>query len=157
MFPCFWTFTLLVWKDLLFRRSGNFAHCQDKNMHFLSSFTATAKWVWIDKYLLNMSCLWRIKIMCFTLCKDQFKPGKWKKSLKVKNVEVVNSAICAIFTLRHCKQLAAGRWGDFPHETFYFEIFPKTNVVSVTFGSRYNHGQSLKNIYFPTRNAVDRF
>ena len=34
-------------------------------------------------------------------------PSKRKKSLKVQNFEVVNSAICAIFTLCHCKNLAA--------------------------------------------------
>ena len=81
----------------------------------------------------------------------------WKKSLKVQNFEVVNSAICAIFTLCHCKNLASECWSDFSPENFYFEIFSKTNVVSITFGLRYIHGQSLKEIDFPTRNAVDRF
>ena len=104
-----------------------------------------------------MSCFWGLKIVCFTSFKDQFKPEKWKKSLKVKNFEVVNSAICSIFTLLHCKKLAAGRWSDFCPEKFYFEIFPKTNAVSVTFGPIYIHGQSLKEIDFLTRNAVDRF
>ena len=52
---------------------------------------------------------------------------------------------------------AAARWADFPPEKFYFEIFPKTNAVSITFGPIYIHGQSLKEINFPTRNAVDRF
>ena len=47
--------------------------------------------------------------MCFTYVKDQFKLGKWKKSLKVKSFEVVNSAIRAIFTIHRCKKLAAGR------------------------------------------------
>lgn len=42
-------------------------------------------------------------------------------------------------------------------ERFHFEIFPKTNAISITFGPRYIHGQSLKEIDFPTRNAVDRF
>ena len=59
---------------------------------------------------------------------------------------MVNSAICAIFTLCHCKNLAAGRWSDFPPEKFYSEIFPKTNAVSITFGLRYIHGQSLKEL-----------
>ena len=54
-------------------------------------------------------------------------------------------------------QKIAGRWSDFRPEKFYFEIFPKTNAVSITFGPRYNHGQSLKEIDFLTRNAVDRF
>ena len=104
-----------------------------------------------------MSCFWRTKIVCFTSFKDQFNPRKWKRSLKVKNFEVVNSAICAIFTLCHCKNLAAGRWGDFPPKKFYFEIFPKTNAISITFGPREIHGQSFKEIDFPTRNAVERF
>ena len=39
--------------------------------------------------------------MRFTSFKDQFKLGKWKKSLKEKSFEVVNSAIRAIFTVRH--------------------------------------------------------
>ena len=48
--------------------------------------------------------------MRFTSFKDQFKLGKWKKSLKEKSFEVVNSAIRAIFTnIRQCKKLAAGR------------------------------------------------
>ena len=34
MFLCFWTFPLLVWKDILFRRCGEFAQCWDENMHF---------------------------------------------------------------------------------------------------------------------------
>ena len=42
-------------------------------------------------------------------------------------------------------------------QKFNFEIFPKTNAFSITFGPRYIHGQSLKEIDFPTRNAVDRF
>ena len=55
------------------------------------------------------------------------------------------------------KNLAAECWSDFPSEKFYFEIFSKTNAVSITFGLRYIHGQSLKKIDFPTRNAVDQF
>ena len=70
----------------------------------------------------------------------------------MKNFEVVNSAIRATFIIRQCKKLAAGRWND-----FHFEIFPKTHAISVTFGLRYIHGQSLKEIDFATRNAVDRF
>ena len=60
---------------------------------------------------------------------------------------------------RHAQQknLAAGCWSDVPPEKFYFEIFSKTNAVSITFGLRYIHGQSLKEIDFPTRNEVDRF
>ena len=46
---------------------------------------------------------------------------------------------------------------DFPPEKFYFEIFSKTIAFSITFGLRYINGQSLKEIDFPTRNAVDRF
>ena len=45
----------------------------------------------------------------------------------------------------------------FSSQKFHFEIFLKTNVISITFGPRYIHGQSLKEIYFPTLNAVDRF
>ena len=47
--------------------------------------------------------------MRFTSFKDQFKLGKWKKSLKEKSFEAVNSAIRAIFTILQCKKLAAGR------------------------------------------------
>ena len=61
--------------------------------------------------------------MCFTSFKDQFNFRKGKKSFKVQNVEVVNSAIRAIFTLSHCKNLAAGCLGDFSPKTFSFEIF----------------------------------
>ena len=49
-------------------------------------------------------------------------PRKRKKPLKVQNFEVVNSAIRAIFTHCHYKNLATGRWSDFPPEKFYFEI-----------------------------------
>ena len=45
----------------------------------------------------------------------------------------------------------------FSSQKFHFEIFPKTNAISVTFGPRYIHEQSLKEIDFPTRNAVDGF
>ena len=62
--------------------------------------------------------------------------GSEKKSLKVQNFEVVNSAICAIFTLCHCKNLAAECWSDFPPEKFYFEIFSKTNAVSIYFWTK---------------------
>ena len=110
-----------------------------------------------QKILSRHELLWRTKIVSFTSFKDQFNPRKWKKSLKVQNFDVVNSAICAIFTPCHCKNLAAECWSDFPPEKFYFEIFSKTNAVSITFGLRYIHGQSLRKIDFPTRNAVDRF
>ena len=55
-------------------------------------------------------------------------------------------------------QIIGGRALErFSSQKYHFEIFPKTNAVSVTFGPRYIHGQSLKEIDFPTRNAVDRF
>ena len=50
-----------------------------------------------------------------------------------------------------------GRWAleRFLSQKFHFEIFPKTDAISnITFGPRYIHGQSLKEI-FPTQNAVD--
>ena len=81
------------------------------------------------------------QIVCFTSFKDQFNLRKWKQSLKVQNFEVVNSAICAIFTLCNCKNLAAARWSDFPSQKFYFEIFSKTKRVSITFGLRYIMGK----------------
>ena len=45
----------------------------------------------------------------------------------------------------------------FSFQKFHFQFFPKINAISVTFGPRYIHEQSLKKIDFPTRNAVDRF
>ena len=45
----------------------------------------------------------------------------------------------------------------FSSQKFHFEIFPKTNAISITFGPRYIHRQSFEEIDFPTRNAVDRF
>ena len=46
-----------------------------------------------------------------------------------------------------------GRWAlirrDFPPEKFYFEIFLRTNSVSITFGLIYIYGQSLKEIDWP--------
>ena len=58
----------------------------------------------------------------------------------------------------HCPQLAeASKNLAAECEKFCSEIFSKTNAVSITFGLRYIHGQSLKKIDFPTRNAVDRF
>ena len=52
-----------------------------------------------------------------------------------------------------------GRWEleRFSSQKLHFEIFPKTNAISISFGPRYIHGQSLKEIDFPTRNTVDRF
>ena len=52
--------------------------------------------------------------------------------------------------------LTARDWSDFPHEKKK-NLKYKTNAISITFGLRYIHGQSLKEIDFPTRNAVDRF
>ena len=100
---------------------------------FLSPFPPRCK---LKKYLVDMICFWRTKIVWFASFNDQFNPRRWKRSLKVKNFEVVNSVIWAIFTLCHCKNLAAGRWSEFPPEKFYFEIFPNTNEVSITFGPR---------------------
>ena len=45
----------------------------------------------------------------------------------------------------------------FSPQKFHFENFPKTNAISITSGPRYIHEQSLKEIDFPTRNAVGRF
>ena len=45
----------------------------------------------------------------------------------------------------------------FSFQKFHFQIFPKTDAISVTFGPRYIYEQSLEKIDFPTRNAVDRF
>ena len=70
----------------------------------------------------------------------------------MKNFEVIKSVIRAIFIIRQCKKLAAERWND-----FRLEIFPKTNAISVTFEPRYIHEQILKEIDFPTRNAVATF
>ena len=61
--------------------------------------------------------------MRFTYFKDQFKLGKWKKSLKVKSFEVVNSAIRAIFTIRQCKKLATGRRSDFRLKNLILKYF----------------------------------
>ena len=75
----------------------------------------------------------------------------------MKNIEVVNSAIRAIFNIRQCKKIGGQALERFSSQKFHFEIFPKTNAISVTFGPGYIHGQSLKEIDFPTRNTVDRF
>ena len=72
--------------------------------------------------------------MCFTSFKDQFKPGKRKKSLKVKNFEVVNSAIRAIFIIRQCKKLAAGHWNDFPLKNFILKYFQKLMPFQLLLG-----------------------
>ena len=77
------------------------------------------------KIFIDYELLWELKIVCFTSFMDQFKPGKWKKSLKVKNFEVVNSAIRAIFIIRQCKKLAAGRWNDSRLENFILKYFQK--------------------------------
>ena len=132
MFLCFWT--LFCFEDVGILHSAGMKIC------ILSTFPAYGKVGVNQKILVDMSCFWRTKIVCFTSFKDQFNPRKWKKSLKVQNFEVVNSAICAIFTTCHCKNLATGRWSDFPPQKFYFEIFTKTNAVSITFGLRYIHG-----------------
>ena len=46
--------------------------------------------------------------MRFTSFKDQFKLGKWKKSLKVKSFEVVNSAIRKFLLFVNAKNWAPG-------------------------------------------------
>ena len=53
---------------------------------------------------------------------------------------------CTLHVLRTNLILAIDSLSDFPPKTFYFEIFPKTNAVSITLGLRYIHGQSLKEL-----------
>ena len=96
------------------------------------------------KYLVHISCFWRTKIVCFTHFKNQFNPMKWKEPLKVKNFEVVNSAIRAICIFVTAKNLAAGRWSDFPPEKLCFEIFPKTNAVVNYFWTKINSWAKFK-------------
>ena len=103
-----------------------------------------------------MSCFWKLEIVCFTSFKDQFKPEKQKKSLKGQNFELVNSAIRAIFCYL-MQKIGRRALERFSSKKFHFEMFPKTNSISITFGSKYIQGQSLDEIDFPTRNAVDRF
>ena len=43
----------------------------------------------------------------------------------MKNIEVVNPAIRAIFVIRQCKKLAAGRWNDFRLKNFILKFFEK--------------------------------
>ena len=131
-------FTMLVWKGILFGKCGNFAQSQDEKMHF-----------WALSRLRQSGCKWNNELLFCTLHvlrTNLILPGKWKKSLKVQKVEVVNSTIGAIFTPCHRKNLAIDSLSDFPPKTFYFEVFPKTNAVSITFGLRYIHGQSLKEL-----------
>ena len=45
----------------------------------------------------------------------------------------------------------------FSSQKFHFEIFPKTNAISITFGPRYIHGQSLEVIDFPTQTQSTAF
>ena len=61
------------------------------------------------KIFIKYELLLKAENCALYIFKDQFKLGKWKKSLKVKSFEVVNSAIRAIFTIRQCKKLATGR------------------------------------------------
>ena len=75
----------------------------------------------------------------------------------MKNFGVVNSAIHAIFVIRQCKKVGGRALERFSSQKFHFEIFLKTNAISITFGPRYIPEQSLKEIHFLTRNAVDRF
>ena len=83
MFLRFWTFALLVWKDILFKRSGNFAQCQDANMYFLALSRLRQRGCKSKlKYLLNMSCFW--PKLCALSVKGQFNPRKWKQLLKGK-------------------------------------------------------------------------
>ena len=75
----------------------------------------------------------------------------------MKNIVVVNPAIRAIFVIRQCKKIGGRALERFSSQKFHFENFRETNAISVTFGPGYIHGQSLKEIHLPTRNAVDRF
>ena len=63
--------------------------------------------------------------MRFIHFKDQFKLGKWKKLLKAKSFEVVNSVIRAIFIISQCKKLADGRWSDFRLKNLILKYFQK--------------------------------
>ena len=125
---CFYVFGhSLCWSEKLFclEDVGILPSARMK-ICILSTFTA------YGKVGVNQKLFGRYEL----LLKDQ-NPRKWKKkSLKVQNFEVVNSAICAIFTLCHCKNLAVGCWSDFPPEKFYFEIFWKTNAVSIYFWTK---------------------
>ena len=105
----------------------------------------TSSKVGVDqKIFIKYELLWRLKIVYFTSFKDPFKPGKWKKSSKIKHFEVVNSAIRALFTICQCKKISRWALEWFSSQKFQFELFPKTNAFSITFGPRYIHWQSLK-------------
>ena len=43
----------------------------------------------------------------------------------MKNFDLENSAICAIFVLCYLKYLAAGRWSDFLPKNFILKYFQK--------------------------------
>ena len=85
------------------------------------------------KYLLNMSCFWGTIIVYFTSFKDQFNPGKWKKSLKVKNFVVVTRKYALFLLFVTAKNWPPGAEVIFLPKKFYFEIFPKTNAVSLNY------------------------
>ena len=63
------------------------------NICIFEPFRAYSK-VGVDhKILVDMSCFWRTKIVCFTSFKDQFNPRKWKKiaeSTKLWSGELCN-------------------------------------------------------------------
>ena len=74
-----------------------------------------------------------------------------------KLYKVVDSAICATFTLCYCKLIWRPGTEAISLTKKKKKLKYKTNAISITFGLSYIHAQSLKEIDFPTRNAVDRF
>ena len=127
---------------------------------FLSPFRPTAKWVSrIKKYLVDTSCSWTTKIH-WKLCALHhlrtnliLGSGKNRWKCKLWSGELGNMRYC------HCKNIIwpPGAEVISPPKNFILKCFQSYNAVSITFGLRYIHGQSLNEIDFPTRNVVDRF
>ena len=80
-------------------------------------------WIWVVFEGPNLCALHH-------LIRTNLIVGSEKNRLKWKTLKW-RTRQYAQFLLCHCKNLAIGRWRDFPPEKFYFEIFSKTNAVSI--------------------------
>ena len=106
------------------------------------------------KYLVDTSCFWTTKIH-WKLCAVHhlwtnliLGSGKIGWKCKLWSGELGNMRYC------HCKNII---WPPGAEVIILFWNIFKANAVSITFGLRYIHGQSLNEIDFPTRNVVGRF
>jgi len=110
-----------------------------------------------------MNCFWRTKIVCFTSFMDQFNPRKWKRSLKVKNFEVVNSVawvaivssrVIARKVEREEKKMEGGKGGEKRKQRFLLSPPPPPSFLFFWFSSKLSRRTRAETLAMPAMNSA---